>query len=1164
MCKFYCLLLLLLVSIFGMKAESVLDNADNEPQPVPTLERQILTLSQAKHLGVIKDNPNANILRKASLKGENSSTVAYGFGLYGYVSFSLTPPYKFSVVDAFKYDVSAGAKVGSSVYLIQTTVANNGSLHSVGLLSFDLATRKVRNVASMDYNGPIIVDMAYSKVTGKMYCLGVISNKEALYTIDLSTGALTKVSADYNKRYMAMATNRAGLIYVVDKNGVLSTVSPLTGVASEVGGGNLNKTASYISSMDLDVETNTLYWALCDSNGKSYIVKIDPTTGAGKVMGGLGASNEEIIGMHIVQPAVSEDAPRPVSNMDLIPDAAGALKATLKWTNPVATVSGNVLSHISKVNVYVNGTLYKELTTSPGADNDLEISSTTPGYMRVGVSAVSGENEGEVEERMYWVGSDAPREPTNLSLVRTNAKYATLSWNPPTTGVHDGYLKVSSLKYRITRKSISGDSVIVAKTYRKDNNYLDSTITELNRYNYTIQSLSTDYGETAYSESAVAGPATKIPFISNFGDLRGCLIWNTKDNNNDGSTWTYYTYGKYYYHSPKGGADCDDWLITPPMELDADSTYYVYFEFRTGLGEYYPKHLQVTLGTSLDEKDHKVIWDYRFASKITEQARIALPISKTGEYYIGIHDVSTYNTCSLRLANFCVIVKHTGWVTGKVTDASGVPVEGVTVTIPNSNIVDTTDATGAYKLDFIPEGKYKIEYSKLDWETRVDLVEFEKDKESVHNVVLERLPRYTLKGVLTDVNGTKIANADVELSGYGDTRNTRTDADGAFTLESVARHKYQLKIYKIKYDMVRDSVEVEDNKDLSRIMNPKLLVPSEYSVVTDAKSVKLSWKQPREVFRHDNGVFESQLGSLAGNEKTVNGAVFREPAVLKSISWVTTSYQGPHNKINLWIFDVTSDFKPTNKILFNAMNVATKGDEVWNSYELPSPVEAPNGYFLGVSYSDGMSSLATDSGTDPDYPFVPYTNYASADYTTNVWRCLDASFVKRNHLIRATGDELGENAQVFDYKYVVWRFKEDDFLEKNNWVMLTDAAGTSETSMVDDVTALDAGGYVYAIAAVYPSGKYSEILYSDVVLVESSGVSATRLADDFTVAPNPVSAVLKTNMMCDAMELYSISGAMCLSASDTDTIDVSALASGVYVLKATIDGKTIIKQIIKK
>ena len=290
-------------------------------------------------------------------------------------------------------------------------------------------------------------------------------------------------------------------------------------------------------------------------------------------------------------------------------------------------------------------------------------------------------------------------------------------------------------------------------------------------------------------------------------------------------------------------------------------------------------------------------------------------------------------------------------------------------------------------------------------------------------------------------------------------------------------------------------------------MEPTIVDTTDYKNNEEEGKEKSSRKAKKEKIRKEEGRNESKKGMKVGKEKKKKGRVNKQTEIKKNNSWVTTSYKGPHNEMNLWILDITPEGKPTNKVLFNVMKAPSEGDEVWNKYELPYPVEAPNGYYLGVSYSYGMSSLAMDSGTDPDEPFVQYINYYSKDYTTNEWTLLDASFVKRNYLIRAEGDEVGENSHTFDYKYNVWRFSEDDTDDPENWTLLT-SEPTSLYTISDDISSIAKGSYYYAIEAVYHDNKRSETAYSDLLnIADETGIA--KFEDSiFKIYPNPVHDIL--------------------------------------------------------
>ena len=1170
--KNFYITLLLAVALLPASAwaEALTDGSEPTADQSATPQR-IYTVRQAQAMGLLPaQEPAALAGGRSQIKAYSDASAAtgYGYGLTNEISFLLSYPPGAEWGDANPFNVVAGARKGTDLYLVEYTLDENNSIRLTNLHRRDLLTDSMETVAELDYESPIVVDMAYSAMTGQMYCLGSDrdTGNEALYTIDLTSGLFTKVGDDFSEHYYSIASNRGGMLFAVNSTAGLFRLNPLNGNVEAVGSNSIStSTAAYICSMDFDLSTETLYWALCDSNGYTYMVKIDPYDGSCKRMSKVGTTGvvEEVMALHISLPEYDSAAPAQVSDLVVTAGEAGALTATVTWTSPSTTVSGERLDSITSAQISVNGTLMQEITSVvPGGSNSVTLSGLSTGYARVDVVTTSGDYSSEPAEYITWVGADVPREPSNITLERTSAKYATLTWDAPTESVHGGYLKTSSLKYRIVRFDASGDSVIVAKTYKQDNCYLDSTITQTGRYYYKIQSLTADYGLSATSSTAVLGPAVETPFTCTFSDDSEFAMWTTIDNNGDGETWELYVYYGYVFNRPTDSNPADDWIMTPPLHLENDSTYYIYFLTYTGRGEWYPKHFQVTVGQSSDPSQNPVYLDYSFASTITEQSRIAFTAPADGEYYVAIHDVSDYSSISMRMSNFIMRTKHTGWLTGKVTDSGGNPIEGVEVSLTDSNISDSTATDGSYMLDFIDSGTYSIQYSKIGWEERADTITFSDDVETVNDVTLTAIPAVELAGTVVDTNGDAIVGGKVTFSGYGDDIIVKTDSTGAFTA-SLYEQTYDMEIEKIKYIDYESSISpTAASPTIAVTLSPKILAPSDFTVTTTQALATLTWSIPRDIFRHDEGSFTAQLGSLTGDEKYVNGAVFRTPAILKSMSWMTTSYQGPHEEMNLWIFDVTDNFKPTNTVLFNVMGVAQE-DEVWNHYELPYAVECPNGFFLGVSYSYGMSSLATDSGTDEDYPFIPYTNYSTTDYTTNVWVCKDASYIKKNHLIRATGDEIGDNPQTYDYRYRVWRLAEEYLTDQNQWTLLTPSDGIADTSLSDNVSEVETGNYYYAIEAVYPDGN-SDLVYSDLVTIESSGVTAAQLAANFTVAPIPASETLRVSMECDLIEIISLNGTTALTAAGTATVDVSTLAPGAYLLRASVGGRAVVKQIIIK
>lgn len=87
-----------------------------------------------------------------------------------------------------------------------------------------------------------------------------------------------------------------------------------------------------------------------------------------------------------------------------------------------------------------------------------------------------------------------------------------------------------------------------------------------------------------------------------------------------------------------------------------------------------------------------------------------------------------------------------------------------------------------------------------------------------------------------------------------------------------------------------------------------------------------------------------------------------------------------------------------------------------------------------------------------------------------------------------------------------------------------------------------------------PSGNWIALGVSTrEILLDAGGVSALQeqFAQSFSVYPNPANDLLHFSVKQEYVELMNMHGATVLTASQTNVMDVSSLASGIYLLKTT-------------
>ena len=354
-----------------------------------------------------------------------------------------------------------------------------------------------------------------------------------------------------------------------------------------------------------------------------------------------------------------------------------------------------------------------------------------------------------------------------------------------------------------------------------------------------------------------------------------------------------------------------------------------------------------------------------------------------------------------------------GSMFGNVTDGTD-PIEGVNVQILGTPIHTMTDANGDYEFPALLADTYNVEFSKFGYETVVvEGVVVEEDVATEQNAVVPALDQFTVTGVVQGNDGELIEEAAVTMVGY-DNYSTVTDASGAFTVEGVYGGTYELTVMAPGYEDYMDAAVVVDaDTDLGTLEVIEILYPP-YGLTIETEGMDpgtalFTWNEIFErEFRYDDGTVVGQLGAGGGTLNTVLGSAHRNDAVLYEMSWWTTAEGGPHNTVKIWVFGLDESGNPDGQDVLFEMGGVANVDGQWNTYEFPEPVEAPNGFLIGLSYA-GFLGLGTDAGTSTEWPFMPNSNFFVFDYSTEAFAAIETlGDFPYNFLIRAFGADNGE------------------------------------------------------------------------------------------------------------------------------------------------------------
>lgn len=728
----------------------------------------------------------------ASMRADTpSNSVAYGIRVYSpaapessqaLVSFPIANPSEVTeVYDLSAYNIMAATCTGDKYYLLHT---DDGML-AAKFLSLDLNTLTLTEVKTYDWKfdlaaALIYTDMAYDTTNGLIYAAAynldaaeIVGDEPdapfGIFTIDPATGTATLMGQQKAHAIVALDVDDEGSLYGIDETGMLWDVSKYDGqLYYDIT--NLGITPIGIQSMAYDYGKKSHYWASYSIDDKregiSSLVKItrnedweyeiDPV---GQVGG-----NIEVIGLFIDSNPLPAGAPSVVTGLNVVAGESGALSASLSWVNPSKSINGENLQAIS-VKIYRDDEPLTTLAATPGKSQRWSDDNIDRGMHKYSVAVVNDIAEGkQTYTDELWIGPDVPAAPADARATKApDTNTITVSWAAPTKGLHGGWIDASSLTYTVVRRP---DGSKVAEKHTSTT-LADNTISEIHGYYYEITPCSSaGEGEKAKTTPVVAGNPHAVPFAPDFNIADHVNQWSVFNCDEDNHTWYPHTtgwagtYDVFFRYNPdeklNPEAETNDWLISPPVNLEAGKLYAVKYDVRL-LGELFPANTTLALGKqcdpaamnrvleSLDGDINDILWTTHAAP---------FSVDETGTYYFGYQ---TRNAVPVQFYKFAVQeVKQVDLAAGKISGNTMTNVGTATpyeVTVTNAGF----ETVSAYTLQLVDQNERVVASLEIDEPLSSQLQS---------TVTIDWIP--TAEGVHTIYPRVVAANDDVTENNTGD------------------------------------------------------------------------------------------------------------------------------------------------------------------------------------------------------------------------------------------------------------------------------------------------------------------------------------------------------------------------------------------------------------
>lgn len=234
----------------------------------------------------------------------------------------------------------------------------------------------------------------------------------------------------------------------------------------------------------------------------------------------------------------AETAPAAVTGLETTPDATGALTTVVHWTNSYLDVAGDALAELTLMEIFVNDEDVAEYSNNApliGGEETQTITVTEAGMYSFTVVGTNSAGTGISSSVSVWIGEDVPAAPTNVVLAATDMD-ATVTWEAPTAGIHDGYFSGTGLTYDVVR--FPGE--VLVSDDQTELTFAE-TLPEAGSYYYEVTaSNASGVGETEMSNSLVIGD-----FLLYEDFESGASLW-TQEQVGDG-VWTFQAGGTSGY-----------------------------------------------------------------------------------------------------------------------------------------------------------------------------------------------------------------------------------------------------------------------------------------------------------------------------------------------------------------------------------------------------------------------------------------------------------------------------------------------------------------------------------------------------------------------------------------------------------------------------------------
>ncbi|MDE6359878.1 MAG: choice-of-anchor J domain-containing protein [Muribaculaceae bacterium] len=445
--------------------------------------------------------------------------------------------------------------------------ASTSGIASVTIYHLDSESLDIIDSKSLtDGGGMIADDIAMDPVTGEVYGCYLTEYGRCWGKGDYAAGTRTAIRELGAHEYLAgVGCDASGQFYGVTVGGDFVKIDKLTGEYQTVSHPNIPY--QYMSGGCVDTTHGKFLVSYSTDGDGSGIYEVDLATG--EAARAVDFQKEVVaVGLYVAPDAVDEKSPAaPVLTVSA---PEGTMTVSYSIALPSTLRDGTPLSGDVDYTLWANGELKARGSAAAGTTVSGEFAASKSGMTDFVAQVSNAAGNSPRSRQTIYVGKGLPSVPGNVTASWADGQMK-ITWNAVTESCDGGYLDPASVKYTISE----GERTIAAGITSTE--YLFDFPTPEVRTSYTFDVVADYDGKTSDAgvSNVVWVGAYDVPFETKFNtytvlDDYGYTI---VDANNDGKVWGMRGFALGVFLPFNSSMAADDWLITPPVTLEAGKVY---------------------------------------------------------------------------------------------------------------------------------------------------------------------------------------------------------------------------------------------------------------------------------------------------------------------------------------------------------------------------------------------------------------------------------------------------------------------------------------------------------------------------------------------------------------------------------------------------------------